>query len=353
MQVATSVPPGPLSDDASVPPGPLSDDASVPPGPLSDDASVPPGPLSDDASVPPVPLSDDASVPPVPLLDDASVPPVPLSDDASVRPVPLSDDASVPPVPLSDDASLIASYNLQKITEKFASVIVLARDVLQEKNISVPDLRLVLVASYRPSEENNDTREINPSKFIRDVLGTAQSIGEAFEALMYQNLMSFKNYHLLRLIVSIYASEISAKLNEYEDELGGYVLVTKIQDYLDAELEQTEQAKPDPKLFDELSVKVKVNVTEKTMEYVSELWTSLGRRIGLPLSALPLHRVAKGCIKIVWLLPSHLTQFATLQVQENTNYFREENVLRVTIAGRCIYDEGTDPSREVRILRLV
>ena len=232
-------------------------------------------------------------------------------------------------------------------------MLVLARTALQNKNISVPDLRLVLAASYIPSEENNDTREINPSRFICDVLGTAQSIGEAFEALMCQNLLGFKNYHLLRSIIDNYASEISAQLDEYEDELGGYVLVTNLQDYLDAELEQTEQAKPDPKLFDELSVKVKVNVTEKTMQYVSELWTSLGRRIGLPLSALPLHRVAKGCIEIVWLLPSHLTHFATLQVQENTNYFREENVLRVTIAGRCIYDQATDPSREVRILRLM
>ena len=96
-------------------------------------------------------------------------------------------------------------------------MLVLARTVLQDKNISVPDLRLVLAASYIPDEENNDTREINPSRFICEVLGNAQSIGEAFEALMCQDLLGYKNYHVLRPIIDNYASEISAKLNEYEE----------------------------------------------------------------------------------------------------------------------------------------
>ena len=124
--------------------------------------------------------------------------------------------------------------------------------------------------------------------------------------------------------------------------------MTNLQDYLDAELEQSEQAKPDPKLLDKLSFKVQVNITEKTMEYISELWNTLGHRIRIPLSALPLHKVAKGCVEVVWYLPSHLTHFATTQIKENINYFREENVLRVTIAGRCIYEEATDP-KKVRI----
>ena len=227
-------------------------------------------------------------------------------------------------------------------------MLLLALTVLQKKNISVPNFRVFLAASYVPEEESNDTRLINPSRFISEVIGTAQSLSEVFETLMSKELLSFKNYHVLRPIIDNYAGEVTAKLNGYEDELGGYVLVTKIQDYLDADLEQSEQSKPDPKLFDELSIKVKVNVTEKTMEYVSELWSSLGRRIRLPLLALPLHQVRDGCVEVVWLLPCHLTHFATIQVKENTDYFCEENVLQVTIAGRCIYEEESGPSK-VRI----
>ena len=167
-------------------------------------------------------------------------------------------------------ASLVAKENLLKIKQKFASVLVLARTVLQEKNISVPDLRLVLAASYVPNEENNDTRHINPSRFICEVLGTAQSIGEAFEALMCQNLLGFMNYDVLRPIIDNYAGESSTILDEYEDELDGYFLATNLRDFLAAELEQSQQAKPDPKLLDEVAVKVNVDVTEKKLKYYGQ-----------------------------------------------------------------------------------
>ena len=245
-------------------------------------------------------------------------------------------------------ASLVAKENLRMIKQKFASVLALALTLLQDKNISVPNLRVFLAAAYVPIGESNDARAVNPSRFISDVLGTAQSLSEVFEALMSHNLLNHINYHVLRSIIDHYAHEISAKLKEYEDQLGGYFLATNLQDYLAAELEQSQQTKPASKLLEDFSLKVNINVTQKKIKYVRELWTSLGCRIGLPLSALPLHKVKKGCIEIVWHLPSHLTHFATIQVQENTNYFREENVLQVTIAGRCIYGEETD-LRKVRI----
>ena len=124
-----------------------------------------------------------------------------------------------------------------------------------------------------------------------------------------------------------------------EEALAGYVLVTKMKDYLDVDLQQGEQSKPDPKLLDELSVKVKANVTEKTMKYVSELWDSLAYQVKLPVTALPFQKVAKGCVEITWLLPFHLTHFATRRLQESTDYFQEQNIIRVTIAGRCLYEE--------------
>ena len=223
--------------------------------------------------------------------------------------------------------------------------------------------RVFLAALYLPEEDSNDAREINPSRFIVEVLGTAHSLSEIFELLMIQGLLSYKNFYVLRSIINHYASddtEMKEKLSEYEQALAGYVLVTKMQDYLDAELQQGEQSKPDPKLFDELSVKVKANVTEKTLKYVSELWDSLAYQVKLPVTALLFHRVAKGCVEITWLLPFHLTHFATRQLQESINYFRKENIIQMTIAGRCVYEElppiqesarkvETDPGKKVSI----
>ena len=94
--------------------------------------------------------------------------------------------------------------------------------------------------------------------------------------------------------------------------------------------QQGEQSKPDPKLLDELSVKVKANVTEKTMKYVSELWDSLAYRVKLPVTALLFQKVAKGCVQITWLLPFHLTHFARRRLQESTNYFQEQKKVTTT-----------------------
>ena len=247
------------------------------------------------------------------------------------------------------------------IKDKFASLLALAHRVLQGKNIDSSNLRLFLAACYLPEEDSNDAREINPSRFIVEVLGTAQNLGEIFELLMIRGLLSYKNFYILRSMINHYASddiEIKTKLDEYEQELAGYILVTKMKDYLDTELQEGKQSKPDPELLDKLSVKVKANVTEKTLEYVRELWDSLAYQVKLPVTALPFHKIARGCVEITWLLPFHLTHFATRRLQESTEFFRNKNIIWVTIAGKCVYKElppvqesarmvETDPGRKV------
>ena len=240
------------------------------------------------------------------------------------------------------DSLVIAKENLRMIKDKFASLLALAHRVLQGKNIDSSNLRLFLAARYLPEEDSNDTREINSSRFIAEVLSTAHSLSEIFGLLMIQGLLNYKNFYVLRSIINEYASdntEMKKTLSEYEEALAGYILVTKMKDYLDAELQQSEQSKPDSKLFDELSVKVKATVTEKTLKYVNELWDSLAHQVELPVTALPFHKVAKGCVEITWLVPFHLTHFATRRLQESSDYFRQENIIRVTIAGRCVYEE--------------
>ena len=256
------------------------------------------------------------------------------------------------------DDSLVRSKNLLKIKDIFASLIALAERVLQGKDVNIPNFRLFLMARYLPEEDSNDARAIDPSKFVNQVLGTAQSITEILQSLMIHRLLSYKNFDVLCSIINHYASDdidMKRKLDEYEEELAGYILVTKIIDHLDIEHQQS-VSEPDPELLHELSVKVKANVTEKTLKYVSELRDSLAYRVKLPVTAVLFHKIAKGCVEITWLIPCHLTNFTTRRLQESTDYFQQENILRVTIAGRCVYDElasvqeeETDPGKKVTI----
>ena len=242
------------------------------------------------------------------------------------------------------DSLVLTKENIQMIKGKFASLLALAKRVLRGKNVGSSKFRRCLAACYLPEEDSNDAKEINASRFIAEVLGNAQSLGEIFELLTIQGLLSYKNFYVLRFVINKYASddtEMKKKLSEYEEALAGFFLVVKMKDYLDAELQlqQGEQSKPDPKLLDELSVKLKAKVTEKTLKYVSELWDSLAYQVKMPVTALPFHRVTKACGEITWLVPFHLTHFTTRRLQESTDYFRHKNILRVTIAERCVYEE--------------
>ena len=255
------------------------------------------------------------------------------------------------PVPQDMDGSLVRAKNLQKIKDIFASLTALAASVLQGKDINISNFRLFLTARYLPEEDSNDARAIDPSKFVNQVLGTAQSITEILQSLMIHRLLSYKNFDVLCSIINHYASDdidMKRKLDEYEEELAGYVLVTKIIDHLDVELQES-VAEPDPELLHELSVKVKANVTEKTLKYVSELRDSLAYRVKLPVTALLFHKIAEGCVEITWLLPCHLTEFITRQLEESTDYFQEENILQVTIDGRCIYERQLLSEQEEKI----
>ena len=241
-----------------------------------------------------------------------------------------------------DDNSLVlAKENLKKIREKFAPLIALAGSVLQEKGIDIPNFRLFLTGCYLPEEDDNDTKIIDPSEFVSQVLGKAQNVCEILQSLIIYGLLDYKNIDILRLIVEHYASdnsEVRRVLREYKEQLVGHILTIKIIDYLNAK-EQQRVSEPVPNLLDELSVKVKAEVTVKTLKYVSELRVSLAYQVKLPAATLLFHGVARGCVEITWLLPFHLTDFTTRRLQESTDYFREKSILRVTIAGRCVYED--------------
>ena len=243
----------------------------------------------------------------------------------------------------------LADENLHAIKNKFASLLALADSKLQGKSISMRNLRVFLAGLYSPDDDSNDARAIDASDFLNEVLGTAQDMGEILMEMSKRGLVNYKNYRALHSIVAQYAGddhELMERVNEYGQELAGFALVTKMQDFLDVELQQCKQSGRD-KLLDDLTVKVKKNVTEHTLQYVSDLWDSLARQLKLPQCSMLFDKVAEGCIELSWLFPSHLTTFVTRRAQESIEYFIEQRFLQVTIAGRCIFESGVSVHENV------
>ena len=241
-----------------------------------------------------------------------------------------------------DQASHIAAeyLRIRDIKLKFASLLALGHCKLLGKIIDMRKFRVFLIPFYSPEDDSNDSRVVDASDFVDKVLGTAQDLSDVFVALSKAGLLNFKNYGILRSIIKKYASddhELTQQMGEYEEEVAGYALVTKMQNFVDADFLQGE-SEADPDLFSALSLKVRENITEHTLQYVKEVWDSLARTLKLPHSALLFKRVAEGCLEMIWTVPSHLTDFIVKRAQESTEYFQDQRVLRVTIANRCIYE---------------
>jgi len=244
-----------------------------------------------------------------------------------------------------DQPSRIAAEYLQ-IQHKFASLLSLGRRKLQGKIIDMQNFRLFLVQFYSPEDYSNDSRAVNASDFVDKVLGTAQDLSDVLLALTKRGMLNCKNYFILHSIINNYASddhELMEETRKYNEELARYTRVTNVQDYVDAESQQDQQSEADPELFSVLSLKLRENVRDHTLQYVKDVWDSLAHQLKLPHSTLLFERVADGCLEIIWTIPSHLNNFIIRQTQENIEYFQDQQVLRVTIANKCIY-EGEAPT---------
>jgi len=196
---------------------------------------------------------------------------------------------------------------------------------------------------------------------VTTVVESSKSLEEIFRALSKYRLWDYLNYFLLQSIIEEFANddnELNDMMEQYQQDLTGYVLALRIQEYLDAtqptvatrdsensgdEIVLTVPPQQKHKLFKKLSVKIDANVTDHSLSYVTSLWQSLAKQFVLPRPAMILHDIAEGCIGITWLIPTNLVNHVTRMARETANMFAEEHILRVMLEEQCIYPMETEP----------
>ena len=197
------------------------------------------------------------------------------------------------------------------------------------------------------------------SDTVTTVLEAAKNLDEIFRALGKYGLWDYINYYLLQSIIEEFAGdddELNGMMEQYQQDLTGYVLTLQIQTYLDTthyvlpifttrDSESvaggTVQSQQKDELFNKLSVKTDANVTDHSLSYVINLWQSLAKQFALPQLAMILHNIAEGCIGITWLIPANLVKYVTRMAQETANIFAKKHILRVMLEERCIYSMET------------
>ena len=218
--------------------------------------------------------------------------------------------------------------------------------MLQTKRISTEDLVLFLEAVYS-SEDSKDG-----SDFAAAVTESSSTISEIFRAIGKQGLWSYWDYFLLQSLVEEFVSDdtdLQMSIQQYGEELTGFFFTTTIESYLEevvrssppSDSEQLPSPCPDNKLFSQLSLKFKLDrdITKRSLEYIRQLWESLGKKSRLPLHTILLQKVEEGCICITWMIPFHLMHQLVRGLCESAAYFKEQHVLWVSVDGVYLYKE--------------
>ena len=249
----------------------------------------------------------------------------------------------------------VARRNIRKIQGKFSTLVTKSCKRLQSRETDVDEVQtfLIVMFSSPSSRDGSDT--------VTTVVESTKSLEEIFRALSKYRLWDYLNYFLLQSIIEEFANddnELNGMMEQYQQDLTGYVLALRIQEYLDAthptvatsdseksgdEVVPTVPPQQKRKLFKKLSVKIDANVTDHSLSYVASLWQSLAKQFVLPRPAMILHDIAEGCIGITWLIPTNLVNHVTRMARETANMFAEEQILWVMLEEQCIYPPETEP----------
>ena len=243
----------------------------------------------------------------------------------------------------------VARRNIRKIQGKFSTLVTRSCKRLQNRETDVDEVQTFLIVMFS-SPNARDGIDI-----VTTVVESTKSLEEIFRALSKYRLWDYLNYFLLQSIIEEFAnddSELNDMMEHYQQDLTGYVLALRIQEYLDAthpivatsdsensgdEITPALQPWQKQYLFKNLSVKIDANITDHSLSYVTSLWHSLAKQFVLPRPAMILHNIAEGCIGITWLIPANLVKHVTRMARETANMLAEEHILRVKLEEQCIY----------------
>ena len=226
----------------------------------------------------------------------------------------------------------------QKIEIKFAALLTNICRKLREKPINFTDLRMFFTSFFSSGEW----------------IAKSSNIQEIFAAITRHKLWDYWNYYPLEGLVQEFAAddqEIKSWIETYKQDLRSYRITTKVIDHIAAvdsdsryespsEEKQLERpARYDQRYYQALSFKLKMKVTDHTLDYIEDLWKEYAELHGLPPYKALLDCIYEGCFLIVWLIPTHLAPQILHAVPHSDDFYRKHEIMRVEFGGNCIYQE--------------
>jgi len=209
---------------------------------------------------------------------------------------------------------------------KFAILLMNTCRALTRKQINLEDFHMFLTS------------------YFSGCLPKSSTIYKIFEAITRHKLWDFWNYYPLEEIVKGFAAddpEMTSWIDTYKQDLKSYKVATKLIDHI-AKSDYTSPSHParySQQYYQKLSIKLKMEFTHHTLAYLDDLWKDVAELYGLPPYVALLDCIRKGCVSIVWLVPSHLAPQIRSTTPLSADFYRNHEITRVELGEECIYQE--------------
>lgn len=214
---------------------------------------------------------------------------------------------------------------------------------------------MLLLNTYRKLKEKpikvEDFQFFLASLFPSECIPKSSSVHELFEAITRQKLWDYWNYYQLEQIVQEFVAddrEMISWMKTYQQDLKSFKATTKLIDHIPAARADSEymslSAERQPARYDQryylsLSIKLKIEFTDHTLLYIDDLWNEFADLYGLPPRVALFDHVRRGCVSIVWCIPSHLTSEICSAKPLSADFCCKHKIMRVEFGEKCIYQE--------------
>ena len=223
----------------------------------------------------------------------------------------------------------MAQKNKQIIDSKFATLLTNIYSKLEGRRIDMRQLQLYLRISY-------------PGECI-------PNFSDMYEILGCNKLWDCWNYLPLKQFVERFAAddtEIASLIEDYKQDLKTYKVTTRLIDYISLaesnyQPEEKRRKKSGREYYQEISVKLgDTTVADHSLKYIDDVWNEIVAIHDLPPDVAILDSIHKGCVLIVWRIPSHIAPKILEAAPPSDEFYRKHGITRMEYGGEGIYQEG-------------
>ena len=221
--------------------------------------------------------------------------------------------------------------NEDKIKGLFSSLLVEVRSAVEEAKIKVKDVRQYLIGIFECGDQ------CLPRANVEDI----------FNAVTSKKLWNYRHYSPVENFIKYFLPSKTTLMTDYKKNLTGFYTTTKLINYI----RKMEDEDSSNKLSLQSAIEVhycrlrvvletKRTISELSLQYVQDIWTSFAEEFKLPFSTADIEKVLKGSLEVVYLILPHVAEKITLAAssQKAITFFHKLHTVYVTIDDHPIYD---------------